>query len=329
MNFSSFPKTDIHLHLDCTLSYNVVKKINPAITQQQYNHDFIAPEKCINLADFLTRAVQGFALMQTQQQLQWVVEDLFEQLVADNVIYAELRFAPLQHLQQELTAFEVVDIVEKATAAAIKTTGVEARIILCTLRHYNQAQSMQTVQLVEQFKNTLITGFDIAADEAGYPITEHIKAFEYAKQKNIFCTAHAGEAKGAESVWETLKYFGPSRIGHGIRSYEDEKLVQHLKQHNIHLEVCPTCNVQINIYDTYSHHPIDKLYRKGVSLNINTDARTICNINLNKEYKKLHEEFGWTKEDFYNTNVNAINAAFISDDVKQQLLQKLKTGYGM
>ncbi len=329
MDFSSFPKTDIHLHLDCTLSYNVVKKINPAITQQQYNNDFIAPEKCINLADFLTRAVQGFALMQTKQQLQWVVQDLFEQLVADNVIYAELRFAPLQHLQQGLTAFEVVDAVEKATAAAIKATGVEARIILCTLRHYNQAQSMQTVQLVQQFKNTLVTGFDIAADEAGFPVTEHIAAFKYAKENNIFCTAHAGEAKGAASVWETLEHFGPSRIGHGVRSYEDARLVQHLKQHNIHLEVCPTCNVQINIYDSYNHHPVDALYRNGVSVNINTDARTICNINLNKEYKKLHDVFGWTKEDFYNTNVKAINAAFVSDDVKQQLLQKLKTGYGM
>jgi adenosine deaminase len=328
MDVAALPKTDIHLHLDCTLSYGVVKKIKPSVTEAQYRNEFIAPEKCINLADFLTRAVQGFALMQTKQQLEWVVEDLFEQLVADNVMYAELRFAPLQHLQQGLTAFEVVDTVEKATSACIKATGIEARIILCTLRHYNNAQSMQAVHLAEQFKNTLVTGFDIAADEAGFPITEHIAAFKYAKEKNIFCTAHAGEAKGAESVWETLEHFGPARIGHGIRSSEDEKLVKHLKSNNIHLEVCPTCNVQINIYNAYHNHPIDTLYHSGVSVNINTDARTICNINLNKEYKKLHEEFGWTKEDFYNTNVNAINAAFVSDDVKGQLLNKLKTGYG-
>ncbi len=328
MNFSSLPKTDIHLHLDCTLSYNVVKKIDPAISQEQYNNDFIAPPKCNDLADFLTRAVKGFALMQSKQQLEWVVEDLFEQLLADNVIYAELRYAPLQHLQKGLTPYQVVDIIEKATAKAINATGIEARIILCTLRHYNQAQSMQTVQLVEDFKNTLVAGFDIAADEAGFPINEHIKAFTFAKEKNIFCTAHAGEAKSADSVWETLEHLGPSRIGHGVRSYEDEKLIEHLKHNKIHLEICPTCNVQINIYDTYKQHPVDSLYKKGVLLNINTDCRTICNINLNKEYEKLHTHFGWTKEDFYNTNVNAVKAAFVSDNIKQSLLQKLKAGYG-
>jgi adenosine deaminase len=328
MDFNTLPKTDIHLHLDCTLSYNVVKKIKPEITQEQYNNEFIAPNKCINLADFLTRAVQGFALMQTKQQLQWVVQDLFKQLVVDNVIYAEIRYAPLQHLQQGLTAFEVVDIIEKETANCIKATGIEARIILCTLRHYNHAQSMQTVQLVQQFKNTLVTGFDIAADEAGFPITEHIAAFKYAKQNNIFCTAHAGEAMGAPSVWETLEHFGPTRIGHGVRSCEDEKLVQYLKQKSIHLEVCPFCNVQINIYDTYQNHPVDKLYRSGVKLNINTDARTICNINLNEEYQNLHEQFGWMKADFYATNVHAINAPFVGNDVKKILLEKLKLGYG-
>jgi adenosine deaminase len=327
MEWHLLPKVELHLHLDCNLSYEVVSTIDPSVTKQDYLQDYIAPEKCIDLADFLKRAVKGFALMQTAAQLQLVVHDLFKQLVADNVLYAEIRFAPLQHLQQGLSPYEVVAATEEATAAAIKETGIEARLILCTLRHFTEAQSLETVQLVEQFKGSYVTGFDIAADEAGFPIDAHINAFKYAKEKNIFCTAHAGEAKGAASVWETLQYFGPSRIGHGVRSFEDEKLVAHLKANNIHLEICPTCNVQINIYDTYQNHPVDKLYRSGVLLNINTDARTICNINLNREYEKLQQHFGWTVDDFYNTNVNAINAAFISDDIKTTLLAKLKAGY--
>ncbi len=327
MEWHKLPKVELHLHLDCNLSYEVVAAIDPAVTKEDYLHDYIAPEKCIDLADFLTRAVKGFALMQTAAQLQLVVHDLFKQLVADNVLYAEIRFAPLQHLQQGLTPYEVVAATEEATAAAIKETGIEARLILCTLRHFTEAQSLETIKLVEQFKGTYVAGFDIAADEAGFPIDAHISAFKYAKEKNIFCTAHAGEAKGAASVWETLQYFGPTRIGHGVRSFEDEKLVAHLKQHKIHLEICPTCNVQINIYDTYKNHPVDKLYRSGVSLNINTDARTICNIDLNREYKKLQQNFGWTADDFYTTNVNALQAAFITDDVKTILLAKLKAGY--
>ena len=326
---TSLPKVELHLHLDCSLSYEVVARIDPTVTHEAYLNDFIAPEKCFNLADFLTRAVKGFALMQTKVQLQLVVHDLFKQMAADNMLYAEIRFAPLQHLQKGLTVFEVVEATEQATAAAIKETGIEARLILCTLRHYTEAQSMETIKLVEQFKNSYVAGFDIAADEAGFPVDNHIAAFKYAKEKNIPCTAHAGEASGADSVWETLKYFGPSRIGHGVRSIEDKKLVDHLCKNNIHLEICPTCNVLIDIYDEYKHHPIDQLYKAGVSLSVNTDTRTITNITLNKEYQKLQDVFGWTISDFYKCNVNALKAAFIPEELKEGLLKKLKQGYSL
>jgi adenosine deaminase len=326
-NIQQLPKVELHLHLDCSLSYEVVQKIDPSVTEAVYLQEYIAPEKCTNLADFLTRAGKGFALMQTKEQLQLVVHDLFRQMLADNMLYAEIRFAPLQHIEQGLTPHQVVAAVEEATAAAIKQTGIEARIILCTLRQYSSAQSMATVQLVQEFKNTTVAGFDIAADEAGFPIDNHIAAFSYAKEKNIFCTAHAGEAKGADSVWETLQYFGPSRIGHGIRSIEDSKLVQHLRKNKIHLEICPSCNVLINVYDNYKDHPIDDLYKAGVSLSVNTDTRTITNVTLIKEYQRLQDVFGWTVADFYNCNVYALQAAFIEEEIKRKLLYKLQVAY--
>jgi adenosine deaminase len=320
---SLLPKIELHLHLDCSLSYQVVAKIDPYVTEEMYNRDFIAPAKCIHLADFLTRAVKGFALMQTPDQLRWVVQDLFKQMVADNMLYAELRFAPLQHLEKGMTPHEVVAATEAAVADAIKATGIEARLILCTLRHYSAAQSMETVQLAAQFANTCVAGFDIAADEAGFPINNHIAAFAYAKKKGIPCTAHAGEAKGPESVWETLEYFGPSRIGHGVRSAEDPALLAHLRKNNIHLEICPTCNVVIDLYESYKDHPIDAIYKSGVSVGINTDARTITNISLNQEYEKLQHYFGWTLRDFYTCNQNALEAAFIPAELRAKLRQKL------
>jgi adenosine deaminase len=329
MNLQQLPKVELHLHLDCGLSYEVVSAIDPSVSKAAYQHEYIAPANCVNLADFLTRAVKGFALMQTWDQLQLVVHDLFKQLKANNTIYAEIRFAPLQHLEKGLTPYEVVSAVEEASSAAVKETGIEARLILCTLRHFTEAQSMETVKLAGQFMGTLVAGFDIAADEAGYPINNHISAFKYAKAKGIHCTAHAGEAKGAESVWETLEYFGPSRIGHGVRSIEDYKLVEHLQKHKIHLEICPSCNVQIDLYKTYADHPIDELYKAGVSLSINTDAPTIVDITLTKEYEKLQEVFGWTIDDFYKCNVYALEAAFIPVALKLELLAKLKLGYAL
>ena len=327
MDISRLPKVELHLHLDCGLSYEVVSAIDPSITFDTYKQEFIAPAKCTHLADFLTRAVKGYQLMQTPEQLTLVVHDLFKQLAENNTLYAEIRFAPLQHLEKGLTPQEVVAITEQAFRDASAATGVEARLILCTLRHYNESQSIETVKLVEQFNNTLVAGFDIAADEAGFPIDNHISAFKYARERGLHITAHAGEAKGPESVWETLKYFTPSRLGHGVRSIEDPSLVQHLVRNKIHLEICPSCNVQIDLYDSYRDHPIDQLYRAGVSLNVNTDAPTITDVTLNKEYERMIENFGWTKGDFYACNVNALNAAFIDQSLKTKLLAKLDQAY--
>ncbi len=325
----TLPKVELHLHLDCSLSYEVVNKIDPSVTEEIYRHDFIAPAKCVNLVDFLKRAVKGFSLMQSKEALQWVVQDVFKQLKDDNTLYAEVRFAPFLHLEKGLTACEVVETIEAATAEAVKQTGVEARLILCTLRHYSEVQSMATVKLVEQFKGTYVAAFDIAGDEAGCPVTNHIAAFKYAREKGIHITAHAGEASGPESVWETLKEFAPSRIGHGARSIEDAKLIGYLKEKKIHLEICPSCNVQTSMYEGYKDHPADKLKKAGVSLNINTDCRTIVDITLGGEYKKLQETFGWTKQDFYDCNVNALRAAFIPDELKNKLIDKLTAGYDL
>lgn len=318
------PKVELHLHLDCSLSYEVVKKLNPQVTFNQYKNDFIALPKCINLEDFLRCTGSSIGLMQIEEGLNEVTADLFRQLKDENVIYAEIRFAPLQHLMQNLTAEEVVEIVSDAFRRNSAIYNIPAGLILCTLRHYSEAQSMATIKLVEKYRgNNIVCGFDIAADEAGFPVDNHKSAFEYAIKKEIPRTAHAGEAKGAESVWETLNYFAPQRIGHGVRSIEDDNLIEHLIQNNIHLEVCPSCNVQIDVFDTYANHPINRLYNYGVSVGINTDARSLVNVTLTDEYVKLMETFGWTLGHFYNCNKNALRSSFASDSEKIALLKKL------
>lgn len=322
MDISTLPKIELHLHLDCSLSYEVVKQLRPGTTRDEYDYNFIAPKNCASLEEYLKCAQAPIAIMQNKEQLEAVTLDLFKQLEADNVIYAEIRFAPLQHLEQGLSAENVVDIVDKATAKGIEETGIEARLILCTLRHFSEEQSMQTVKLIEQFKGTNVTGFDIAADET-LPINDHIKAFEYARSKNIPCTAHAGEARGPESVKETLTHFHPSRIGHGVRSIEDLSLLEELKEKNIHLEICPTSNVQTGIYNSVAEHRIDDIYNNGNSLSVNTDGRAISNVSLNEEYEKLNHHFDWQTEQFRRVNEFAIEAAFCDDETKKKLRSKL------
>jgi len=327
MDIPSLPKVELHLHLDCSLSYQVVQKLDPSITAEDYQKKFIAPGRCTNLAEYIARALVQVDLMQTREQLRLVTLDLFDQLQKDHVIYAEIRFAPLQHCTKGLTPEQVVAVVDSAVAEGIQKTGIQAGLLLCTLRHYSREQSMQTVKLVEKFRDKHVAGFDIAADEAGYPITNHIAAFQYAHDHGIPCTAHAGEAKGPESVRETLDHFRPSRIGHGVRSAEDTALMRRLRQAQIHLEVCPTSNLQTNIYPTLADHPVDRLYRSGISVGINTDGRTISNTTLDREYAKLVDQFHWTKKDFLTCNLEALDHAFTTDAIKTRLRVALLQGY--
>jgi len=319
------PKVELHLHLDCSLSYTAVSRLAPHISRAEYDTEFVAPNQCASLADFLTRAPRGFQLMQTEDALRIVVEDVFEQLARDRVLYAELRFAPLLHLLNGLTPEAVVAAVDRTTEQCIRDTGIEARLILCTLRHFTEAQSLQTAHLVHQFQGTRVAALDIAGDEAGFPITAHIAAFQYAQDHGLHRTAHAGEAAGPTSVWETLKAFQPARIGHGVRSIEDPTLVRHLAHHRIHLEVCPTSNVQTRTVLTYADHPIDRLYRAGVPLSISTDTRTITNITLEREYASLRDQFHWTDQDLQACNREALRAAFIDEPTRASLIAQLDT----
>ncbi len=328
MDFATLPKIELHLHLDCSLSYGAVSRLDPSVTLPDYQHDFILPTKCPDMAEFFTCAPRGSTLMQTEEQLRLVTFDVFDQLQQDNVLYTEILLFPYLHTNRGLLAENVVEIMDEVVAQASQETGIEARIILSVLRHYPTQQSLATVKLVERFKGTRVVGIDLGGYEAAYPLFAHIPAFQYAVQHGIPRTVHAGEMLGAESVWSALKHLHPSRIGHGVRSIEDPALLEHLRKEQIHLEVCPTSNVQLDIYETYAHHPINRFYESGVAVSVNTDTRTMTNVTLMQEYERLHQVFGWKKEHFFRCNLNALHAAFLPEETKQPLEQRLRAGYG-
>lgn len=322
---AALPKIELHLHVDCSMSYGAMRRLVPGdLTLEEYYRDYVAPERCTDLAHFLDCSRKGVQLLQEEAALKLMVKDIFEQFQADSVIYAELRFAPLLHTQAGLTPERVVEIVNAATDSMSMATGIEARIILCALRHFDEQQSLATAKLAHAFRGTRAVAIDIAGDEAGFPLAPHIKAFDYARERNVFVTAHAGEAAGPASVWETLHDLQPTRIGHGIRSIEDSTLVEHLRNNRIHLEVCPSSNIQIvpSIND-FADHPIDRLYRAGVALNINTDTRMLTPTTLAREYKEVQRAFGWRLDDFRRTNLMAIEAAFLDEAAKDKLRERI------
>lgn len=327
MDAKALPKIELHVHLDISLSFAVARAIDPTITLQQFRRDFVAPSKCTSLLEFLAKTPKSISLMQSEQNLRMVVEDLFSQFDRDGVIYAEIRFAPLLHTEQGLTPEQVVAIIESETANASQKTGIDVGIILCTLRHFTNEQSMHTAELVDAFRGTHVVALDLAGDEVGFPISPHVEAFRYAEAHGLGRTAHAGEAAGAASVWESLDHLHPNRIGHGVRSIEDDLLIAYLRQKHIHLEVCPTSNVQTDAFATYADHPIAQLFERGVSVGINTDARTITNITLTREYRKLQQTFGWGAAELLQCNLGALDAAFASETVQERVRGRLLSGY--
>jgi adenosine deaminase len=325
---TALPKLELHLHLDCSLSYQAVARLAPGVTHEEYLSDWVAPARCTNLADFLKRSPKSVLLMQDEAALTLATEDVFRQLKADGVVYAEIRFAPLLHLELGLTAERVVEVVNRATERMSLEAGVEARLILCTLRHFTEEQSMQTARLADAFRRSRVAGIDIAGDEAGFPIAAHVKAYDYARERSLYRTAHAGEALGPQSVWETLRLLQPTRIGHGTRSIEDPELIAHLRDHAIHLELCPSSNVQIiPSIGQLEQHPIDKLYRARVPLSINTDTRTLTPTTLTREYEEVRRAFGWGPKEFLKTNLMATEAAFVDEAVKAKLRKTLVQAY--
>ena len=327
MKFKNLPKIELHIHLDCSLSYKTVKRLRPETSIDEFNNNFKAGKSCSSLKQYIKCADNAISLMQSKESLELVMEDFFNQLIQDNVIYCEIRFAPLLHTDEGLNSREVVNILCNSMNFLSKESGIFTGLILCTLRHYSKEESMETVKLVEEFKGKGVIGFDIAADEAGYPLDNHIDAFNYAKQNNINCTAHAGEAKGPESIWETIDKLKVKRIGHGVKCIKDPKLVKFLYENNFHLEVCVSSNIKTKTFNKIEDHPISQINESSISMSINTDGRTISSTDLTNEYEIISNKFGWSIEDFRKSNLEAIKHAFASDELKTILADRINKEY--
>lgn len=316
---ADLPKVELHLHLDCSMSFQSVSALVPDMTPERYRAEFLAPKKCVNLVDYFRYLAAPLALLQTEHALRIATIDLLRQLADDNVVYAEIRFAPQLHQREGLRTEQVVEIVLSAIAEGKALYPLEARIILCTLRPEDTAQGFELLSIAEKFAAHGVGGIDLAGDEAGYGLGEHIPVFRRAADRGINVTAHAGEASGAESVREVVTELGVRRVGHGVRSIEDPAVVDLLLERGVHLEICPSCNIQIDVFPTYPDHPIDRLRQAGVSLSVNTDARGPTDLTLRKEYQRLHDVFGWTAEAFRKANHDALRVSFLEDAQKARI----------
>ena len=312
------PKVELHLHLDGSVSTKLAVSLSK-LSIEEVSKKMIAPLECENLSDYLTRFDFPISLMQTKENLTKIASDLVNRLESQNVIYAEIRFAPMFHTKEGLTYEEVIDSVLKG----LKTnTNIKTNLILCMMRGFSKEENLKTIEAASWYLNKGVCALDLAGAEDKYPLDDYLDLFEIAKQKKIPYTIHAGENGSAKEVEKAIN-IGAKRIGHGIHAIEDETVLNLIKEKNILLEICPTSNYQTDAVVSYDTNPIEFFHRNNIKVSINTDNSTVSNISLTEEYIKLSKYYNFTLNDYKQININSINSSFLSKEEKIELINKL------
>lgn len=306
-------KIELHLHLDGSLNIAYASRLmGRDVTEELVSiHDK-------SLAEYLEKFELPIKLLQTKEDIETFSSLLAKDLEGEEVLYAEVRFCPLLHVGV-LSAEEVIDAV---LTGFQKVPEVKINLILCMMRNFSMKKNEEIIRLAKEYRHKHVVAIDLAGDEASYPTSTFAPLFEKAKKEQIPYTIHAGEADGVESVSAAIQ-FGANRIGHGVRSIENDEIVNELVENGVTLEICPKSNIDTGVYSSIENHPIKKLIDAGVLVTINTDNRTVSNTSLEYEYDLLRQTFGFTDVDFFKFNINAINAAFLSSDEKEELKKQL------
>jgi adenosine deaminase len=338
------PKVLLHDHLDggvrpatvVELAERVGYRHLPSTDVPELARWFREASGSGSLERYLETFVHTVAVMQTAEGIARVAQECAEDLAADGVVYAEVRWAPEQHTDHGLSLEEVVDAAllgfrRGEAAAAERGHRIRIGALVTAMRH--AARSREIAELAVEYRDRGVVGFDIAGAEAGFPPTRHLDAFEYLRRENFHFTIHAGEAFGLPSIWEAIQWCGTDRLGHGVRIVDDiqvtgngptlGRLAQYVRDRRIPLEMCPSSNVQTGAAASIRDHPIGLLRRLYFRVTVNTDNRLMSDTSMSREFALLAEAFGYGWADLQWFTVNAMKSAFIPFDQRLTLINEV------
>lgn len=340
----SAPKVLLHDHLDGGVRPATIVELAaqighalPADTPEALGTWFAESADSGSLERYLETFDHTVAVMQTASAISRVARECVEDLAADGVVYAEVRYAPEQHLAVGLTLEDVVAAVQVGFEDGMASTGIVVRQILTAMRH--QARSREIAELSVAWRDRGVAGFDIAGAEAGYPPTRHLDAFEYLQRNNAHFTIHAGEAFGLPSIWQAIQWCGADRLGHGVRIIDDitvnddgsvelGQLAAYVRDKRIPLEMCPFSNLQTGAAASIAEHPIGLLTKLRFRVTVNTDNRLMSGTSMTHEMTALSEAFGYGLSDLEWFTINAMKSAFLPFDERLRLINTvIKPGY--
>ena len=351
----SLPKISLHDHLDGGLRPATIVELAaagdieiPCATAEELNQWVRSNADSGNLVDYLATFAVTLSVMQTAANLERVAREFVEDLIADGVIYGEVRWAPELHVENGLDMRDAIDAVQRGIDSAVAEGRMDGRVIrigqlLCAMRQNDRADKI--ADLAIEYRERGVVGFDIAGPEAGFPVSRLASAFAKLDAAWVPRTVHAGEADGLLSIEGALIDGRALRLGHGVRITDDltievdgaathitlGPLAEWVKDRRIALEICPTSNVHTNAFSRFGSsiddHPFEMLYQLGFAVTVNTDNRLMSGTSLSREISNLAETFGYDLDDVLQWQLNAVNAAFITSEERDTLSDLLMSAY--
>ncbi len=323
------PKAELHLHIEGSLEpelmFRLAQKNNIAIpykSVEEVKHAY----NFTSLQSFLDIYYAGANVLVTESDFFDLTWAYLLTCKAQNIVHVEIFFDPQTHTKRGIAFKTVVDGITKALQRGEKELGISSFLIMCFLRHLSEAEAYETLKESLPFKEHIIAvGLD--SSEVGNPPSKFKNVFEAARKEGYKIVAHAGEEGSSTYIWEALTLLHVNRIDHGIRCDEDEKLVEHLKNIQMPLTVCPLSNVKLRAIKEMRSHNILTLLREGLLVTVNSDDPAYFGGYLNENYEAIVENLDISEAELKALVANAFKASFLSEEKKKEYLSLLSQAH--
>jgi len=322
----NLPKAELHLHIEGTFEPELMFKIAQRNGIEIPYENVEALRKAYDfsqLQDFLDVYYQGMNVLQKEQDFYDLTWAYLQKIHTQNVLHTEIFFDPQGHTSRGVAFETALNGIYKALQDGQKQLGISFGIIMCFLRHLDADDAMATLEQALPYKDKII-GVGLDSSELGHPPEKFTAVFERAKSEGFRIVAHAGEEGPPEYVYQALDLLQVDRIDHGNRALEDEALTQRIAREGIALTVCPLSNLKLCVVEDLKDHPMRKMLDAGLKATMNSDDPAYFGGYMNENFLQLTEALNLTKEEVVTLARNGFEAAFIPDDDKQVLIDKLE-----
>jgi adenine deaminase len=319
------PKCELHIHIEGSLEpelmfalarRNGIRLPYASVEALHLAYNFR------NLQDFLDLYYQGMSVLIAEQDFYDLAWAYLERARADNVRHVEMFFDPQGHTSRGVAFETVVGGLHRAIVDAGRELGVQASLIMCFLRHLDEADAERTLDSALAFRDRIV-GVGLDSSEAGHPPGKFKRVFARARDAGFFLTAHAGEEGPPSYVWEALDVLGCARIDHGVRSVEDQALVERLARERVALTVCPLSNLRLRVVDDLAHHPLRRMLDKGLMVTVNSDDPAYFGGYVNQNYLAASSALGLGRDEIAAIVRNGINASLMTAPEKDKALAEV------